>query len=268
MDTTKIFSAIAISLVFLTVITVSLRVAYKKTTIKNWNEGKDTSFWLLILSNIAYFIPMIIVFIKTIQKTVSWPIGVELMLLYAAVIFFSTDYHWCRGELSKDVDPNELQSDLEDNIKCKECPVGLGMNYQRAWFLDHFFATYVLGITLLVIAKINNRGLSDTIRVLLLVVVVGSLSFSSPGKNKANKFLQGVSVLPLVLIILAFGYYWWVNKTSIATHHQIFYITGGMISALAMLFFSIYSQPYWLMHSLWHILGGIAGAFLLIPLSC
>jgi len=213
---------------------------------------------MLIYSNLAYLFPLIILLYKILyKKHFSKPIGFELAILYCAVMFFSSKYHICRSNIAeKDGDVIQYQSDLPESHKKQICPVGEGMYLDKATLLDHVFAFYALTATMLYLIPMK----SEVRHLIMTIVLIYIIILQSHNKIYNDNM---ITAIPTLIITCYFMYYIIHNKTNQSNYY--FVVLGGILSLIAVILFMAVPEPYWLNHSLWHILGAISGGLLLFP---
>lgn len=221
--------------------------------------------YVLVCSNVAYLIPAGVVLYKLVKphgRRIDIFIGVELILVFLFVaVFTSTSYHLCRADLciKEDIDPEEIKINSDKTLNpCLTCSSWVKkipfssteVTYSLSKTYDHLFAMFVL---LLVI--INIIPLRQNFKQLIIIV---SLLWMSTFLESGNDV---VASLPVILVSILFFIFWLSVRVNIS---KIRVITWSLAMVTMVISFILYClEPYWLMHSLWHIFGAITGALLL-----
>lgn len=212
----------------------------------------------LIYSNLAYLLPIAVLLYKILYKK-HFPkrVGFELALIYVAVMYFSINYHICRSEIAKkDSDINQYQTELPENNIKQSCEIGGGMVLDKATLLDHIFAFYAISITMLYLIPLDPYT-RHLIQSSLLIFIIVLQSYNELPYDDI------ITAIPTLLVAIYFSYYLISSKTKKSNYY--FVLSGALLSIAAVMLFMLYPEPYWLNHSLWHILGALSGALLLFP---
>jgi hypothetical protein len=213
---------------------------------------------MLIYSNLAYLFPLSVLLYKIVYKK-HFPkfVGFELAMLYCAVMYFSMTYHMCRSDIANEVgDDVQYESDLPDTQKKQMCPIGEGMYLDKATLLDHIFAFYALATTILYLIPMKSSARHFIMTAMLLYIIV-LRSYNT------IKYANIIIAFPTFIAASYFVYYIIHNHNK--RRNFYFVLGGGVVSLVAIILFMVFPEPYWLNHSLWHILGAIAGGLLLFP---
>jgi len=225
--------------------------------------------WILVTSNVAYLVPAAVVLyhmVKRHGRRMDVFIGVELLLVFAFVTFFtSASYHMCRADLAiqENVDPKEVRIRGDDKLdSCLSCPpntmswVGnlpgsthpVAYNVSKTY--DHIFATFAL-----LLVMINIIPLKQNFKQLIIIVSLIWLSLFLEG---GNTWVAGLPILCVVVLVIVF---WITTRKHIGGVRNVVWILAIVFTVLAFVCYVL--EPYWMMHSLWHIFGAVAGALLL-----
>jgi hypothetical protein len=226
--------------------------------------------WVLVLSNLAYLLPAGVAAFKMFKPTgrqMNKQDGTQLISLFVFITFFSSwSYHMCRADLSIRNDACVVQPEINTQ-GCAVCPnnsmswihalpgSGERMSFDLSKFIDHFLAIFTLFMVIIHVIPIAEK-----LRKLIMVVsMIWMILFLSGG----NDFLAGLPALIGVILMMLF----WFN-----IHHQSGkqFVSRNKVWSLAVLsviaafvFFKFDTEPYWLKHSLWHIMGAVAAALLI-----
>jgi hypothetical protein len=198
--------------------------------------------------------------------------GFQLVLLFTFITFFSSwSYHMCRADLSiragHDMcEASHASSGIADCATCPDntmtwihkLPGGSDnpISFELSRFIDHLLATFGL-----LMVFIHVVPISEKIRKLIMVISLIWMVLFLSGGNDA------IAVLPAFISFILVMVFWF--KTSKHNTEKGFYTRNkawglSVVSCvLAVVFFKFDTEPYWLKHSLWHILGAVSGALLL-----
>lgn len=241
---------------------------------KQSSIGPQENKWFLVLSNLSYLLPTGVTFYKMTKKgkgRMNSADGSELIILFLFVTFFSSwSYHTCRGDIAieRGDDPEELDPSIPKEDLCKECPnqtsmswacdlpgSGVDTSLQLSKFIDHFLAIFTLFMVLIHVVPISEK-----VRKLFMIIsLVWMVLFLSCG----NDIIAAVPVLFASIVLLVF---WWTirkqQKKETMDRNTVWSLSI-LSSVLAFVFFKFDTEPYWLKHSLWHIMGAVSGALLI-----
>jgi hypothetical protein len=221
--------------------------------------SKAGSRVMLIGSNIAYIAPIVIAVIKYIKGDIPFATAVELIVLFIAVILASSNYHWCHSKFSADYGDKEEVNFLQGD-DCYKCPTGNGMTISKASFLDHFLAMYAIGITVLHMFPIKMEYMI-MLRVLLFVFILFIQVFSGMKLFFFNA--DKLSIIPILVLLIFWGFQAFRDKILIQKEHKKFYIGAIIVGMISIGLFGLLNRPYWLFHSLWHIMGAITSCLII-----
>uniref|UniRef100_A0A6C0BN46 Uncharacterized protein n=1 Tax=viral metagenome TaxID=1070528 RepID=A0A6C0BN46_9ZZZZ len=233
------------------------------------STGAEGNKWILVLSNIAYLIPAGVVLYQALKKhgqRMNKFIAAELVTVFVFVaIFTSSSYHMCRGDLAirEDVDPEQMDvqgdADLDPCAACPDNtvswikhipPSNQEITYQLSKSYDHLFAMFALLIVL-----VNVIPLKQNFRHLYIVI---SLLWMGMFLESGNELVSG---LPLIVVTVLVFMFWISVRKNISWRRNVTWTAALVCVIAAFIFYTL--DPYWLMHSLWHIFGALAGALLL-----
>jgi hypothetical protein len=236
--------------------------------------NEEANKWFLVLSNLSYLLPTGVTAYKMFKPTgkqMNKIDGSELIILFLFVTFFSSwSYHTCRGDIAIEtgIDPEELKSNIPPEDLCKECPNPTSMSWTSSLpgskqdpslhitkFIDHFLAIFTLFMVLIHVVPISEKMK----KLFMVIGLVWMVLFLSCG----NDLFAAIPVLLSSVIVLVF---WWKirnHQEKTKFNRNTAWSLSLLSTILAFVFFKIDTEPYWLKHSLWHILGAVAGALLL-----
>ena len=230
--------------------------------------------WFLVLSNLSYLLPAGVTAYKMFKpkgSQMNKHDGAELIILFIFVAFFgSWSYHSCRADLavSTGVDVCEKKADNTKIPPCKVCPKTTlswvyelpgssneRMTYEISRFIDHFAATFTL-----LMVVIHTIPITEKLRKLIMVVSIIWVIICLSGGNDAFALLPSLMV---VIVLLVFWFSLRDQKPKGFYTRNKAWTSALVCTSAALFFFNVHTEPYWLHHSLWHILGATGAAFLI-----
>jgi hypothetical protein len=225
--------------------------------------------WILVCSNLAYLVPGSVVIYQLLKRTgrrMNIFIGVELLLVFAFITFFtSSSYHMCRADLSiqENVDPQEKKISGDHKLNpCLTCPpntmswVGhlpfskTMVKYNISKTFDHLFANFAIFLVM-----INVIPLKQNFKQLVIIASLIWFCLLLEGGNCC------LASFPIICAMALFIIFWIIARKNISGSRNIAWILAVVFTILALVCYTL--EPYWIMHSLWHVLGAFAGALLL-----
>jgi hypothetical protein len=230
--------------------------------------------WFLVLTNLSYLLPAGVTAYKMFKpngRQMNKQDGTELIALFVFLTFFgSWSYHSCRADLSisSGIDICEDTANSTKIKPCEVCPeTSLSwvhelpgsseekMTYEISRFIDHFAATFTL-----LMVVIHVIPISEKLRKLIMIIAMIWMLICLSGGN------EGFATIPALLSVMILLLFWFSirtqKETGMYTRNKAWSL-AIISTALALVFFEFQNQPYWLYHSLWHILGAVGAAFLI-----
>lgn len=232
--------------------------------------------WFLVLTNLSYLLPGGVTAYKIFQppgQRMNAYSGTELISLFGFLTFFASwSYHQCRADLSitTGVDVCQTNPKTVDIPPCEVCPKNntlswvselpgstQPMNYQISRFIDHLFATFTIFMTIIHVLPIH-----DKIRKLCIILtLIWMVIFLSAGN-------EALALVPSLISFMVLIIFWYSirrsgNKSNVFFSRNKTWVLALLSMTLAVSFFQWDDEPYWLKHSLWHILGAISAALLI-----
>jgi hypothetical protein len=230
--------------------------------------GREANNRMLVLSNLAYLIPVAVVGRNMYSSAkMNHVHGATLILLFLYITFVSSwSYHECRAEFVVDDGFDSSSEYIDPGSKCSSgstvawmggLPGSEGeLTFQLSQYLDHLVAVFTLFMVLIHVVTMDS-----TVRKLSMVA---SLLWIATFLSVENSMF---AVLPIFVALLAFLSFWYVvSAHQTANYRRKRFVAWGLASislALALVFFQLHDEPYWLHHSLWHIFGALGAAFIL-----
>lgn len=230
--------------------------------------------WVLVLSNLSYLLPAGVVGYKMFKpngRQMSKQNGTELIALFGFLTFFgSWSYHSCRADLSisSGIDINEIDPNPAKLPPCDICPDNTmtwindtpgasseKMTYEIARFIDYFVATFTLLMVIIHVVPISEKAR----KLIVILSMIWMIMFLSGGN-------ETIALLPSLMSVIVLIIFWFRirnhKEKGFYTRNKVW--TSALICfILAVSFLKWNNEPYWLMHSLWHIFGAIGAALLL-----
>ncbi len=232
--------------------------------------SNNSQKWFLVGSNAFYILPAGTVLYKmlwTNGRKLDRYDGTGLLVLYLFVaLIASPSYHCCRSDLSSNND-----SDTVSIGNCSTCPRDntmawtsllpgseMELNFQVSKIVDYLSAMMLTLETLLLVMPLQAK-----LRQCILVIsIIWMVLFLSTGNEM-------IALLPNLLAMILLLFFWWtvrkVPEKGPFTRNRV-WGAAFVCLILAGIFFKIVREPYYVFHSLWHILGAIAAALLLSKL--
>ena len=228
---------------------------------------------ILITSNLAYLGPVgatcYRAFFAPEQCRMTWTKATQLNLLYIFIAFFSSwSYHMCRAGVTYEDDlSQEAVFHNLPGFTCHRCPTNMmswtkhvrldgktgdDMDLRMARFLDHFFAQLGIFFTIVYVMPLKSE-----VSTLLLII---SLAWSSLFLSTDN---DAMSIMPIALLGTLLVLFWYAIRNQ-SPRRNIYWGLSFAATFLSLLMFVGVGGPYWVSHSLWHILGAIAGTMLIL----
>lgn len=219
---------------------------------------KTSKKWVLVLSNLAYLFPVGVLSMKMLNKSRNKTTELSLISLLLFVTFFSSwSYHTCKAHFEH----NQPRCDFVCPQNSMSWTNGIGgnphskMTFDLSKLLDHLFAMFTL-----LMVVIHVIPIAEGVRKFMIVI---SLIWMMMFLTNGNEIL---ATLPALLAFLLLVSFWFVirNEKSTKTYNRnAAWSIAMFLSMLAFTFYQVDTEPYWLKHSLWHILSGISAAFLM-----
>lgn len=223
---------------------------------------------VLLLTNLSYLVPAVVLAFKArrIYGTVSLEEGIIMIIFLLITFFTSWSYHQCRGfhaaHSHGDFNQHNVEMPISQCAACHNTPMSwlehmpfsqARLKYFMLKFDDYFMAMFSIVATILYVTPFREC----VKRLFLVVTVVWLLLFLSVQNDT-------LALLP-VLAIMALFFLFWYSVYPYNKDPWRNYAWGSAVSflVLAVFFFEIDKEPYWLKHSLWHIMGGLGIAFVL-----
>jgi len=226
---------------------------------------KHDAALMLTLSNLAYLLPVFILIFKSTKlapmlKMSQVPLRMSIpliFLLFYTGIVVSWGYHACSSDLA--IQSGQDLSTFEPLIadSCSTCqpqwhsaltwtdhaPVNL------LHFMDVFVSMFVMFVffTYLVPIRAEVRHIS------MIFAFMWIFFFTALGTNIA-------AAVPILVAGAFFVVYWYYHRHESKTRNVMW--TMGIIFTLAAFTCYIVETPYFILHQLWHIFGGISSALL------
>jgi hypothetical protein len=129
------------------------------------------------------------------------------------------------------------------------------MSFQLSRYIDHLTAMFALIMTVLHVIPLHEK-----IRKLLLVISLLWIILFLSGGN------ESIALIPSFLLLVLLIVFWF----TIRGNKEKGFFTRNKMWALSVVFmvaavvcFKIVDEPYWIMHSLWHIFSSFSAALLL-----
>ena len=229
--------------------------------------------WLLVLSNLSYLMPAGVTAYKMFKPTgriMNRTDGSELIVLFLFIAFFSSwSYHSCRADVSFEsgIDVCENKPDVNKLDQCAICPKNSiswvedlpgsdgGVSLQIAKFIDHFLALFVLIMVMIHIIPIKEK-----LRKLIMVIsMIWMILFLSAN----NDVFAGIPVIIATILVLLFWFTLRKQKSKSFYNRNVAWGLAIVCTILAAVFFKWDNEPYWIKHSLWHIMGALGAVFLI-----
>ena len=231
--------------------------------------SSDVNKWFLIASGASYLIPVAVVvynLFKPRGRRLNTFIAVELIAVFLFVtVFTSPSYHSCRAGLAikENIDPDEMEIHGDAGINgCLTCPPNTmswvrhvpmstkELTYDLSKTYDHIFAMFAL-----LLATINVIPLKQNFKQLIIIL---SLLWMALFLGSGNDIIAGIPVMIVTGLFVAF---WIAVRKNISCKRNVAWGLGIFCVILGFVCFAL--EPYWLMHSMWHIMGAVAGALFL-----
>lgn len=227
-------------------------------------QSKNT----LCFSNLAYLLPAIATLYKLNQNDIQIydAVGLTTLLLYVG-IFASWSYHECRADLTvaSKQNRNAISGTTTNVNKCANCPnTTMGwvqhipgsqeqLNFEMSRFIDHFTA-----ILTIVVVMLQVIPLHDPVRkCFLLITILWLLTFLACGNEM-------IALVPALLALLLLFVFWFMTWKANRVSRNVSWLFALVLLFGAVFVFKVDDEPYWLKHSLWHILGALSATFLLL----
>lgn len=218
----------------------------------------------LVLSNLAFLMPTMACLWRYKEGTLTGANTMELVPVLLFVTFFSSwNYHACRSNLADEgkIDMCENQPALDENTAAfsKTCPrkdyMYLNMDYNEARIFDVLFAVYATFLVTLQSVPLKT-GWKSSSHVLGLLWITASLLLLDD--HIIGETVSMMIVLFALLLILIFWYQSAHYQLKDYKRRNIWWSLGLLFSA-GSIGFQRAPDQYWLFHSLWHIMGSLAG---------
>jgi hypothetical protein len=200
---------------------------------------------LLVLSNTCYLVPALVAFNKTRRGELDSREASELIAVFLFLAFFASwSYHDCRNKKEKGTCTN-------NTLSWVTCLPGSddAVHFNVLRFVDHFTAifTMILAVTHAVPLKPRFR------KTFMVLSTIWMLTMLSAGNH-------WFAVLPVVVAFTVLGLFWWYvrqkgRRNALWALATISFLVGSVLFVIP--------EPYWLNHSMWHILSALAAALLL-----
>ena len=235
--------------------------------------SEEDNKWFLILSNLSYLLPAGVTFYQMYKKRGSKMDkfdGWSLIVLFLFITFFSSwSYHQCRGDVVIDegIDPEQLSPNLSEEALCTECP-STTMNWTSGSddltlhltkFIDHFLAMFTIFMVIIYVIPISEKFR----KFFIIMSLVWFVLFLSTG----NDMIAALPILFASIVLIMFWALVFKKQDTGGYDRNIAWSLSLISTILAFVFFKWDTEPYWLKHSLWHMLGAFAGAFLLSKMA-
>ena len=202
---------------------------------------------LLLLSNLVYIAPVLVILRNFLIRRVGLLTTLELLVVSMLAISSSCWYHHKRSTLLRDfeIDPEEenLYNSIPDTEHC---------TYTRSRNQDVMYSSLAM---FFVFANLIKTPCIHRYKILAMFWVVFVVEFDLHARSLTLAFFPA---------LLVFGWFirsWYLSRKHISLSNHLSWSIAVAFLLMAMFFYSV--QPYWLMHSLWHISGAIAASLFL-----
>lgn len=247
------------------------------TTTKTFSKEEQD---FLFYSNLGYLLPIgtsIYLLIEfsdnkpSIEHKMSWWYLFFLMILTTVTMVNSMFYHNCKKHI-------DFQKEFEGDNKSRICPIGKGMQFTQVYFTDILFSNLSLLGTFLFLLPIS---ITKRIYWFMISILYNIMVLSFRDLLTTPTTTQSVAALPGLLAGLIYFYmsgrYFFGGKTlftykttyelNSVTNYPFVFLIMAIISAIVGFFIFMADEtviPYYIGHSIWHILGGLSGCFFLL----
>lgn len=215
---------------------------------------------LLQFTNLSYLLPVAVIWYKELKQHTDRLVvedAIALTLIFAFLgLVASWNYHGCRSYIAniQNVDALQVQAlpcQTFERQNCQESTISFEMTH----FIDYFIAYFSFFLAVHAVYPVKSRQF-------LLTFVFAMLWFLYFLMYN-NRVVAG---LPCIIIVLRL--IWFCLKSKSTSHAKLqmqvcFWSAASLCFLVGAILLEVFSEPYWLHHSVWHILSGISAALFL-----